>query len=122
MSDVDLESVPTPVGRGEAVGLAVIAGLLLLIEGGYLFFLVVALPFGSVPLDLAGACSIVGGVALLILAFAYRVRPGARSSVGPMVVVISAGALWFGGGFLVGTFLGLAAGVFMIVLPIYWDR
>lgn len=121
MSDANLVSVPAPVGRGEAVGLAVLAGLLLVFEGGYLFFASVVLPFASVPLEPAGAFSIAGGVALMILAAAYRVGPGTRPYVGPTVVIISAGALWFGGGFLVGTILGLVAGVLMIVLPIYWE-
>lgn len=121
MNATNRVSVPTALGRGEAVGLGAIAGVLFLIEGAYLFFQAVALPFGSVPLDLAGALSIAGGGALLVLAFVYRSRPDARSSVGPVVVIIAAGGLWFGGGFLVGTILGLVAGVLMIVLPIYWD-
>ena len=115
-------SASSPAGRGEAVGLAVIAGLLFIIEGGYLFFDRVALPFASIPLALAGAFSIAGGVVLVVLAFAYREGPNARPSLGPAVVIISAGAIWFGGGFLVGTILGLVSGVLMIVLPIYWDH
>jgi hypothetical protein len=106
-------------GRGEAIVLSWVAGGLFLGEGFYLPTSAVALPFGSVSLPAAGALSAVAGLALFFLSAIYGSFGQYRSYFGTLIVLIAAGALWFGGGFYVGTILGTIAGVLIIVLPPY---
>jgi len=107
-------------GRGEACVLTWVAGVLLLVEGFYLLVHTsIALPFGSVDLPSAGATSVAGGLSLIFLGGFYRSYGEYRTYFGTLIVLISVGAIWFGGGFWVGTFLGAIAGVLIIVLPAY---
>lgn len=122
-----LESVPqSPVermtewqGRGEAIVLGVVAGILILGEGLYLISNKVALPFASIALPVAGALGAVAGLSVLFLALFYRTYGDARPYIGPLLILISVGDLWFGGGFWVGAVLGAVSGVLVIVLPVY---
>jgi hypothetical protein len=113
------EVVTEWVGRGEAILLAMIAGGLFLAEGFYLPYSTVTLPFASVSLPAAGAISVVAGLSVIFLAALYRSYGSARLSMGPIIILVSAGDLWFGGGFWVGTILGTIAGVLITVLPPY---
>lgn len=117
------QSIPGVVtewtGRGEAMILGGTAGVLFVTEGLYLQYNVIPLVFSSVACDTAGALSAVAGLALLLFSGLYRTYGGYRSHLGTLVVLISAGDLWFGGGFWVGTILGVVAGVLMITLPPY---
>jgi hypothetical protein len=106
-------------GRGEACILSWVAGVLFVVEGFYLTSHTLALPFASVDLPSAGAISVVAGLSLIFLAALYRSYGDYRSYLGTLITLISAGALWFGGGFWVGSILGTISGVLVIVLPPY---
>jgi len=106
-------------GRGEACVLAWTAGVLSIVEGFDLLVRTVALPFGSVDLPSAGAVSVAAGLSLIFLGGFYRSYGEYRSYFGTLIVLIAAGGLWFGGGFWVGSVLGLIAGVLIIALPPY---
>lgn len=99
--------------------LAWTAGVLFVTEGFYLASHTLPLPFGSVDLPTAGAISATAGLSLIFLAAFYRSYGEARAYFGTLIVLVSAGDLWFGGGFWVGSVLGLIAGVLIIVLPPY---
>jgi len=96
-----------------------VAGGLFLGEGFDLAVATVSLPFASVSDPAAGAISVAAGLSLIILAALYRSYGSTRSFLGPIVVLIAAGDLWFGGGFWVGSLVGTVAGVLIIVLPPY---
>jgi len=95
------------------------AGALFLAEGFYLPGSSIALPFGSVSDPAAGAVSAVAGLTVLFLSSFYRSYGFYRPYLGTLLVLISAGDLWFGGGFWVGSFLGATAGALIIALPPY---
>ncbi|HYA71227.1 MAG TPA: hypothetical protein VEH28_07670 [Thermoplasmata archaeon] len=119
--------MPGPVnewrGRGEACVLAWVGGVLFLVEGFYLLVhTAIALPFGSVDLPSAGAVSAAAGLSLIFLAAFYRSYGEYRSYFGTLIVLISAGDVWFGGGFWVGSILGTIAGVLILALPPYGLR
>lgn len=99
--------------------LAWVAGVLFVTEGFYLAVNTVPLPFGSVSLPSAAAISAVAGLSVIFLAAFYRSYGDARAYFGTLIVLISAGDLWFGGGFWVGSLLGTIAGVLIIILPPY---
>ncbi len=117
------EIVSVPImewrGRGEACILAWVAGVLFVTEGFYLLVNKAWLPFGSVDLPSAGAVSAFAGLGLIFLGGFYRSYGNFRAYFGTLIVLISAGDLWFGGGFWVGSILGTIAGVLIIVLPPY---
>jgi len=99
--------------------LAWVAGVLFVTEGFYLLENPVALPFGSVGLPSAGALSATAGLAVIFLAAFYRTYADFRAYFGALIVLLSAGDLWFGGGFWVGSVVGIVAGVLILVLPPY---
>jgi len=99
--------------------LAWVAGVLFVTEGFYLLVNTLALPFGSVDDPSAGAISAAAGLAVIFLAAFYRSFGDFRSYLGTLIVLISVGDLWFGGGFWVGSALGTIAGVLAICLPPY---
>lgn len=96
-----------------------VAAVLFIAEGFYLLSNTVVLPFGSVDLPSAGALSSVVGLSLIFLGAFYRSYADYRAYFGTLIVLISAGGLWFGGGFWVGSIVGIVAGVLIIVLPPY---
>lgn len=102
--------------------LTAISGALCVLQGLYLFGSPLSLPYSGIPLPAAGAVSALVGVVLLIVADLYRTLPEYRPRFGPLVVVLAAADLWFGGGFLVGTVIGLIGGVLMIALPVENSR
>ena len=116
-------SVSVPVtewrGRGEACILAFVAGVIFVTEGFYLLNHTLSLPFASVDLPSAGAISATAGLSVVFLAAFYRTYAEFRSYFGTLIVLISVGDLWFGGGFWVGSILGSIAGVLVIALPPY---
>jgi hypothetical protein len=94
--------------------------VLFLVEGFYLLVHTsIALPFGSVDLLSAGATSSAAGLSMVFLGGFYRSYGEYRAYFGTLIVLISVGDLWFGGGFWVGTVLGAIAGVLIIALPAY---
>ena len=104
-------------GRWEAILVGVIAGLLLLGDGFYLLANNGVLPFGSVDDPTAGATSVAAGLAVVFLAIYYRTYGEFRGYIGVLLILISGGDLWFGGGFWAGSLLGTAAGVLVVALP-----
>jgi hypothetical protein len=106
-------------GRGEPMLLAFVAGVLFLAEGFYLLVDTVSLPFASLSTPAAGAVSAAAGLTVIFLAAFYRSYGGARAYFGTLVVLIGAGDLWFGGGFWVGSVLGVVSGTLIIALPPY---
>ena len=106
-------------GRGEACILAWVAGVLFVTEGFYLVSYSLSLPFGSVDLPSAGAISATAGLSVIFLAAFYRTYADFRSYFGTLIVLVSAGDLWFGGGFWVGSILGTVAGMLILLLPPY---
>lgn len=99
--------------------LAWVAGVLFVTEGFYLAVHTVSLPFGSVDLPSAGALSAAAGLSLIFLGGFYRSYGNFRAYFGTLIVLVSAGDLWFGGGFWVGSIVGMIAGVLIIILPPY---
>lgn len=117
------ERVSAPVtewrGRGEACILAWVAGVLFVVEGFYLLVNTTPLLFGSVSFPAAGAISAVAGLTVILLAGLYRSYGDVRPYFGTFIILVASGDLWFGGGFWVGSVLGIIAGVLVIVLPPY---
>lgn len=99
--------------------IAWVAGVLFVTEGFYLATHTLPLLFGSVDLPTAGAISVAAGLSLIFLAAFYRSYGDFRAYFGMLIVLISTGDLWFGGGFWVGSILGAIAGVLIIMLPPY---
>lgn len=104
-------------GRGEVMALGILAGIIFLGSGFYLLTNHVPPTFGSVDDPTAGAVSVASGLAMIFLAAFYRTFGQYRSYFGLAFIVIGGGELWFGGGFLAGSFLAAVAGVLAIVLP-----
>jgi hypothetical protein len=110
-------------GHGEACVLAWVAGVLFLVEGFYLLVhTAIALPFASVDLPSAGAVSAAAGLSVIFLAAFYRSYGEYRSYFGTLIVLISVGEVWFGGGFWVGSILGTIAGVLILAFAPYAVR
>jgi len=95
------------------------AGVLFVAEGFYLVVDRLVLPFASIDLPTAGAVSAVAGLSLIFLGGFYRSYGEYRSYFGTLIVLVSAGGIWFGGGFWAGSVIGTVAGVLVLVLPPY---
>ena len=104
-------------GRPEAAFLTAVSGAILLVEGFYLITGSGTPSYASVSVSQAGFLSSALGLGILVLAFAFWTKPQFRSSVGTTTILLSAVDFWFGGGFLVGSLLGLIGGLLMILLP-----
>ncbi len=103
-------------GRPEAAFLTAVSGAICVVQGLYLITGSVVLPYASVSLTQAGLLSAVLGLGILTLAFTFWTKPQLRSSLGTTTILLSAVDFWFGGGFFVGSLLGLVGGVLMVML------
>ncbi|MGA8302545.1 MAG: hypothetical protein WA691_04725 [Thermoplasmata archaeon] len=108
------------------MALGAVGALLIFAEGVEL--LVVGAYFSTTPGAAAaiepvaaGLLSIVFAIFLGWLLFSYDVNPEAPGPWGTGIVIVSAISLWVGGGFLVGSILGLIGGIVAILAPIDWE-
>jgi Family of unknown function (DUF6114) len=111
-----------PRGRSEAAILTGVAGVLCTIQGLSLFGASTPLPYADISVPAAAVAAALVGVTLMLVADLYRTLPEYRPRFGPLVIILAASDFWFGGGFLVGSLLGVIGGLLMIVLPVERGR
>jgi hypothetical protein len=110
-----------------AFALSLFAGLLMLVDGIYLF----AVANAATVAGFATASSLIGVVAFLGVFFGFIViilavllyrNPEAHTGYGIAILVLSLLSIFGGGGFLLGLVLGAIAGIFAILFePDPWE-
>lgn len=105
-------------GRLEPVVLATVGGFVLMAEGVFLFRGHVTLPFGSISTGAAAYGALFGGLAVIALAWTYRNGRDFAPLAGTGILLLASALLVCGGGFWVGSLLGLLSGLLILLLPV----
>ena len=94
--------------RRVGVALAVVGGLLIMLEGAV---------YSSYGFGELSAIAILSGAAIIALAVAAEMRTRFRQLFGAVILVLAL-ASWFGlSGYLLGTFLGSLGGTLIVLTP-----